>query len=76
MIGEKKCFEEYDDILEEANLPATTRELLLQQKLEVQQALRQLDILEDAHDDYFFFLKKNRAISIFFSIQNITFSKV
>ena len=50
ITGEKKCIEEYDDLLEERNVPAETRAILTRQKADVQRALSALKIKEEVLD--------------------------
>lgn len=50
ITGEKKCIEEYNDLLEESNVPVSTRTLLTKQKLAVQKALSILEVKEEMLD--------------------------
>lgn len=50
MTGEKKCIEEYNDLLEETHLPASTRQLLTQQKMGVIKSLASLQLKEEQYD--------------------------
>lgn len=51
IVGEKKCIEEYNDLMEEGHIPLVTRELLTRQKLGVQKALVELEVKEEMLDD-------------------------
>lgn len=45
--GEKSAIEEYDDILGETNLPASTENLLKEQRMKIQTGLKNIKSLED-----------------------------
>ncbi|MDT7827789.1 PA2169 family four-helix-bundle protein [Pricia sp. S334] len=45
--GEKKAIEEYDDILQETNLPPSTETLLRQQRMAIESGLNEIKRLED-----------------------------
>jgi len=49
--GEKQCIDEYNDLLEEKTMGASTRQLLNRQKAEVVSTLAELEIKEEIHDD-------------------------
>jgi len=50
ITGEKKCIEEYNDLLEETHLPGSTRLLLNKQKMGVEASVRSLELKEDEYD--------------------------
>ncbi len=45
--GEKASVEEYHDVLQETTLPASTKDILLSQKTEIEQGLANIKRLED-----------------------------
>lgn len=47
--GEKASVEEYNDVLSETSLPASTQNILIQQKNKIQQSLNYVKVLEDLH---------------------------
>lgn len=46
--GEESALEEYDEILEDATLPVSLRDVLLNQKAKIQSGINTLDTMEDA----------------------------
>lgn len=48
--GEKSCIEEYNDLLEETYVPASTRQLLEKQKRSVESTLADLERKEEIYD--------------------------
>lgn len=49
--GEKNCIEEYNDFLEESNVPVSTRTLLTKQKSIIEKVLVELEVKEEEYDD-------------------------